>query len=436
MKKYESYNDSRIEWIGEIPSHWEVKKLKYVSSINDDTLSDTTEDEFEIEYADISSIESGVGITKTDHFTFKEAPSRARRLVKDGDVIVSTVRTYLKAIAKVKNPKPNLVVSTGFAVVRPKDIVSEYAGHLFFHENLLGEIVSRSVGVSYPAINSSEIGSIKIPLPKSKEQTAIAHYLDRKTAEVDGLIADKKRLLKLYEEEKSATINQAVTKGVNPDIPMKDSGIEWLGEIPEHCDTASFNHYVFLRHGYQFRNYDFTSTGLKVIKITQLKATGELEVNDVSFIDESRLNEFKDILIEEGDILMALTGGTIGKIIRAPKINEPLLQNYRVGNFFSKNDSITKDFLFWVLSSDLILKQIFFDQRETGQPNIGKEDFGRMFLILPNKIEEQDEIVSFIKNEVERINAKKAKTEKLIDLLTEYRTALISEVVTGKVKVI
>jgi type I restriction enzyme S subunit len=217
---------------------------------------------------------------------------------------------------------------------------------------------------------------------------------------------------------------------------MKDSGIEWLGEIPEHCDTASFNHYVFLRHGYQFRNYDFTSTGLKVIKITQLKATGELEVNDVSFIDESRLNEFKDILIEEGDILMALTGGTIGKIIRAPKINEPLLQNYRVGNFFSKNDSITKDFLFWVLSSDLILKQIFFDQRETGQPNIGKEDFGRMFLILPNKIEEQDEIVSFIKNEVERINAKKAKTEKLIDLLTEYRTALISEVVTGKVKVI
>jgi len=88
------------------------------------------------------------------------------------------------------------------------------------------------------------------------------------------------------------------------------------------------------------------------------------------------------------------------------------------------------------LSSDLILKQIFFDQRETGQPNIGKEDFGRMFLILPNKIEEQDEIVSFIKNEVERINAKKAKTEKLIDLLTEYRTALISEVVTGKVKVI
>jgi type I restriction enzyme S subunit len=175
MKKYESYNDSRIEWIGEIPSHWEVKKLKYVSSINDDTLSDTTEDEFEIEYADISSIESGVGITKTDHFTFKEAPSRARRLVKDGDVIVSTVRTYLKAIAKVKNPKPNLVVSTGFAVVRPKDIVSEYAGHLFFHENLLGEIVSRSVGVSYPAINSSEIGSIKIPLPKSKEQNAIAH---------------------------------------------------------------------------------------------------------------------------------------------------------------------------------------------------------------------------------------------------------------------
>jgi type I restriction enzyme S subunit len=97
---------------------------------------------------------------------------------------------------------------------------------------------------------------------------------------------------------------------------------------------------------------------------------------------------------------------------------------------------ITKDFLFWVLSSDLILKQIFYDQRETGQPNIGKEDFGRMFFVLPSSTNEQDKIVEFIKSEINRIDAKKAKTKKLIDLLTEYRTALISEVVTGKIKVI
>ena len=423
MKKYDSYKDSGIELIGKIPSHWDSSRYRYfyfsnmgVTLLKEDVKEDGI-------YPVYSATETDVLFGYVDE---------ASVILNEGDIVIPARGNSIGHIKVVTSPS----TSTQTTIYSKKISQNIETNFVKYFLQGLREHLFQFDRTAIPQITVNQVKNNPLVIPPPEEQIAIAHYLDRKTAEIDELIADKKRLLELYEEEKNAIINQAVTKGINPDVPMKDSGIEWLGEIPEHWDTVNFNHYVFLRHGYQFRNFDFTSTGIKVIKITQLKASGELEVNDVSYISEDRLDEFRDILIVEGDILMALTGGTIGKIIRAPKIEEPLLQNYRVGNFFPKNDLITKDFLFWVLSSDLILKQIFYDQRETGQPNIGKEDFGRMFFVLPSSTNEQDKIVEFIKSEINRIDAKKAKTKKLIDLLTEYRTALISEVVTGKIKVI
>ena len=406
MKKYDSYKDSGIEWIGEIPNHWNISRYRYfyfsnmgVTLLKEDVKEDGI-------YPVYSATETDVLFGYVDE---------ASVILNEGDIVIPARGNSIGHIKVVTSPstspqtpiyskKISQNIETNFV----KYFLQGLREHLFQFDR-----------TAIPQITVNQVKNNPLVIPPPEEQIAIAHYLDRKTAEIDELIADKKRLLELYEEEKNAIINQAVTKGINPDVPMKDSGIEWLGEIPEHWDTVNFNHYVFLRHGYQFRNFDFTSTGIKVIKITQLKASGELEVNDVSYISEDRLDEFRDILIVEGDILMALTGGTIGKIIRAPKIEEPLLQNYRVGNFFPKNDLITKDFLFWVLSSDLILKQIFYDQRETGQPNIGKEDFGRMFFVLPSSTNEQDKIVEFIKSEINRIDAKKAKTDD--EYLSEFK---------------
>ena len=434
MRKYDSYKDSGIEWIGEIPSHWTLNKVKHNFSFKTGFTPPSGKTEYYENgthvWINISDLQEKEVHDSVNKLTDKALEDYKPEIVPKGSLLYS----FKLSVGRVGFNTIDCYTNEAIFSIDPNGS----ANLNFFYYSLPEQIIKNANENIYGAkiLNQELIKNAFLVAPPPEEQTAIAAYLDRKTAEIDELIADKKRLLELYEEEKTAIINQAVTKGINPDAPMKDSGIEWLGEIPEHWDTVNFNHYVFLRHGYQFRNFDFTSTGIKVIKITQLKASGELEVNDVSYISEDRLDEFRDILIVEGDILMALTGGTIGKIIRAPKIEEPLLQNYRVGNFFPKNDLITKDFLFWVLSSDLILKQIFYDQRETGQPNIGKEDFGRMFFVLPSSTNEQDKIVEFIKSEINRIDAKKAKTKKLIDLLTEYRTALISEVVTGKIKVI
>lgn len=209
-----------------------------------------------------------------------------------------------------------------------------------------------------------------------------------------------------------------------------NTGNQFLGEIPTDWDKVKFNHFVFLRHGYQFRDFDFTQTGIKIIKISQLLSSGELETENVSFIEEERLESFEDILINEGDILMALTGGTIGKIIRVREVNEPLLQNYRVGNFFPINDKLDKGFLFWILSSQIILDQIFFDQRETGQPNIGKEDFGRMFIALPKNTSTQTQIANYLDTKTAEIDNIIAAKKKLITLYEEEKAAVINQAVT------
>ena len=203
--------DSGIEWLGEIPEHWEVKRLKFVASINDEVLTEKTEEDYEIEYVEISGVKSGLGIVETSNYIFKDAPSRARRIVRDGDVLVSTVRTYIKSIAKVENPKDNLIASTGFAVVRPREIDSDYSGFLFYSEPLIGEIISLSTGVSYPAINSSQIGDISIPIPPIEEQQSIAKQIDAESQRIDLQVERTKKLIELLKEYREALISEVVT---------------------------------------------------------------------------------------------------------------------------------------------------------------------------------------------------------------------------------
>jgi type I restriction enzyme S subunit len=203
--------DSGIEWLGEIPEHWEIKRLKYVASINDEVLTEKAEDDLEIEYVEISGVKSGIGIVETSNYFFKDAPSRARRVVRDGDVLVSTVRTYLKSIAKVDNPPDNLIASTGFAVIRPRKIDSDFTGFLFYSEPLIGEIISLSTGVSYPAINASQIGDISIPIPSIEEQHSIVHHIETECKRIDTQVERTKKLIELLNEYREALISEVVT---------------------------------------------------------------------------------------------------------------------------------------------------------------------------------------------------------------------------------
>ncbi|WP_187394235.1 restriction endonuclease subunit S, partial [Aeromonas sobria] len=233
-KPYPEYKDSGVEWLQLCPSSWETKALKYIVSCNDEVLSESTDPDMEFEYIDIGGVSSSEGITRTESMRFSGAPSRARRIVRQGDIIVSTVRTYLEAIAPISLEFDGKIASTGFAVLRPKYLLSGFAQYALRARHFIDSVVARSTGVSYPAINSSELIDIKIVVPSLKEQQTIAAFLDYETARIDRLIAQQQRLIELLKEKRQAVISHAVTKGLNSNAPMKESGVEWLGQVPEH----------------------------------------------------------------------------------------------------------------------------------------------------------------------------------------------------------
>ncbi|MBT09619.1 MAG: hypothetical protein CMQ27_09870 [Gammaproteobacteria bacterium] len=203
--------DSRIDWIGKIPTHWKIVPLKHLVTINDDVLNENTPENYEIVYVDIGNVKSGRGIVGSEKLRFEASPSRARRIAINGDIAISTVRTYLKAVCVVRNPPPNLILSTGFAVIRPHSIITEFAGFLLSSEYFVSLVSSHSEGVSYPAINSSEIGNLPVCLPPEDEQIMIAEYLEKNST----IMNKEKDIIELQitklKEYKNSLISAAVT---------------------------------------------------------------------------------------------------------------------------------------------------------------------------------------------------------------------------------
>ncbi|MFB2588847.1 restriction endonuclease subunit S [Acinetobacter sp. c1-l78] len=204
--------NSGVEWLGDIPEHWEVKRLKYLVSCNDDVLSEKTDADYEINYIDISSVSLTEGVKHKEHLLFHKSPSRARRIVIKGDVIISTVRTYLKAIAQIEEESDNLIVSTGFAVLRSKEnLFDKFLGYWVQSEIIISKIMANSNGVSYPAINATDIVKLPIVSLPLNEQQAIVNYLDEKTANIDKMTQATKSTIDKLKEYRSALITQAVT---------------------------------------------------------------------------------------------------------------------------------------------------------------------------------------------------------------------------------
>ncbi len=248
LSPYPKYKTSGVEWLGDVPVHWELKRLKFSASINDEALPDTTDPSLYLSYVDIGSVDPIHGIVSSAEMAFEDAPSRARRIVIDGDTIISTVRTYLRAVAAIRNPVPNTIASTGFAVVRPRSVSPSFISYVLSEQGFIEAIMARSVGVSYPAINVSEIGMLPIPLPPPLEQRAIAVFLDRETEKIDTLVAKKRTLIERLKEERTALITHTVTRGLPPEAArasglephpkLKSSGVEWLGDVPEHWQIS------------------------------------------------------------------------------------------------------------------------------------------------------------------------------------------------------
>lgn len=205
--------DSGVEWIGEIPEGWEVRRMKNICSPNPNSLTEKENEDFEFDYVDIGSVSFEKGIYKTEHYVFRDAPSRARRKTQYGDMIVSTVRTYLRAIDIIDSEeKANYIYSTGFAVLTPFDECDyRFLSFISKSQAFLEQVSILSRGINYPSINTSDLLTIFIASPPLTEQRAIADYLDRKCAEIDELIAIKQQKIEALKEYKKSVIFEYVT---------------------------------------------------------------------------------------------------------------------------------------------------------------------------------------------------------------------------------
>lgn len=203
--------DSGVEWIGEIPEHWEVKRLKYVSKINLCSLPENTPKSFAFNYVDIGSVSFENGIERTEFFEFKNAPSRARRIAKGGNTVISTVRTYLKAIDYISEDKAGFIYSTGFAVLEPKGLVDEFLYHFVRSNAFTEQVTVDSKGMSYPAINSTDLSKLFLAIPPKREQSNIVAHIETQSAKIDQAIQLQEQQIEKLKELKATLIDGAVT---------------------------------------------------------------------------------------------------------------------------------------------------------------------------------------------------------------------------------
>jgi len=414
MNRYEKYKDSGFHWIGEIPEHWGVKKLKYLTLIGNGKDHKGVWDvngEFPI-------IGTGGKFGNANAFLY-DKPS----------VILGRKGTI---------DKPQFIEVPFWAVdTAYYTIVQEYTSpkYLFYLTKTINFDLYK-YGSAVPSMNQEVIKEIYFAVPEKPEQTAIANYLDRKTAEIDQLIAQKEQLLELYEEEKKAIINQAVTKGLpckdaRTCVSFKDSGIDWLGDIPEHWEVKKLKYVTkdiitgktpsSSNSSYYNGDIDWFSPG---------DFNNNFILNDSNRkITKQAISEARMKIYPPNSVLLVGIGATLGKLgisINASTSNQQI-------NAIIFDEKIVNPFygLYFLLS----IKNAIIRLANAATLAIFNQTQTKEFEIFIPSSEEQTAIVQYIETETTRINTKAKKTKKLIELLKEYKQSLISEVVTGKVKV-
>ena len=403
-------------------------RLKHVATLNDDVLPETTDPDREIRYVDISSVDSDGTIHEGEMTTFAAAPSRARRLVRDGDVIVSTVRTYLRAIAPITKTDPNMVVSTGFAVVRPGERLDpRYAAYALQDSAFVEDVVAHSEGVAYPGIAPAKLATLRVPVVSRGLQTRIADYLDTETARIDALIDRKQRFIDLLLEKRTALITHAVTKGLNPDVELKDSGAQWIGRVPSHWEVMAFRRCCRIAGGQVDPTQDPYADMVMIAPDHIESKTGRVLVLETAREQGAISGKYE-----------AFPGDVIYSKIRPALAKACLVEDHWLCSAdmypVSTDDGVEAAFLlYWMLSGPFTALTSLESMR-VAMPKVNRDTLGASPMPVP-PMSEQTAVVEYLNEALASTDELVDKTQRSIDLLREYRTALISAAVTGQIDI-
>src|SRR5690554_3679649 len=353
MKKYDAYKDSGIDYIGKIPTNWEYYNLKYILRDRVKDGPHETPQWFEdgIPFLSIDGIVNGeISFNNCRYIDEEQYQKFSKKLLIEIDDIFIGKAASIGKIARVKTNRIFTVWSP-IAVIKVKKNFSPTFVEYYFKSNVLQhQIELFSTSNTQKNIAMGDIPKMKFIAPPLDEQTQIANYLDHKTAQIDTLINNKEKLITLLKEERTAVINQAVTKGLDPNVSMKDSGIEWVGEIPVHWRLPKMKFLCeFILDG-THGTHPRVENGFRLLSVRNIINGKFVLRNDDSRISEDEFSKITSrFIIQENDIQLAIVGATLGKVALVPKLNEEFATQRSLATIRTESEKCLSKFLHYFM---------------------------------------------------------------------------------------
>lgn len=444
MTAYPSYKNSGIEWIGDLPEHWETMKLKYLALGKDTYFNDGDWIESKhisqsgVRYLTTGNVGEGVykeqGAGYVSDETFEELNCTS---VYEGDLILSRLNEPIGRSCIVPNLGEKVVVAVDIAILRPnKNHHKKYLLYLFSTKGYFEFNSLIASGATMQRISRGLLGNVDLSIPPLKEQTQIAEFLEQKTTEIDTAIQHLQKLIDLLKEERNSLINEAVTKGINPKASLKASGIEWIGDIPAHWEIMKLKYISKTNPSNVDKKSKEDEQSVLLCNYTDVYKN-DFITSKIEFMKATASDaQIEKFTLEIGDVILTKDSEDptdIAEPALVKEVVEDLVCGYHLTLIKPFKDILLGEYLFRLFESDY---NIYFQLEANGitRYGIGSESFKNAFMLVP-PLEEQIEIVAHIEAETNRIDTEIEFSKDEITLLKEYKQALITEAVTGKIDV-
>lgn len=437
LPRYPTYKDSGVEWLGEVPGHWGIRSFRHCLSELFNGLTSTQVDEGEatVPVTRIETISTGA-IDESRLGFISNEDVRVDRRLRAGDILFSNINSLnMIGNCAIYIGGREIYAGMNLLVLRPTSDVEPKWLYWLVRSGVFREVVE---SLAKPAINQASVSqsslkSIGVPVPVNSEQAHIATFLDRETAKIDALVAEQLRLITLLKEKRQAVISHAVTKGLNPDAPMKDSGIEWLGEVPGHWEVRRVKTVSgFTTSGPRGWSERITDDGSIFVQSGDLTATLGIAFSECKRVDVGNDAETTRTRLRSGDVVVCITGAKTGNVAVATDVPEDAYVNQHLC-LIRPNADVSPQFLGTLLKSDV--GQTYFELSQYGlKQGLSLEDVREAPVPLP-PLSEQHSIVELLLSVTSQFDRLTAEAQRAIDLLQERRTALISAAVTGQIDV-
>ncbi len=425
VRPYPDYKESGVDWLGQIPAHWSTKRLKFLVPARTSKLDIKPDDAI---YVGLEHVEPWTGRLQLE--TQPESVDSIVSSFSAGDILFGKLRPYL---AKAARPDFDGVCTSELLALRPgPGCFQSYMMYCLLNEPYICWLDSLTYGAKMPRVSPDQVGRSYAPLPPEIEQRAITTFLDGETAKIDALVARKERLIELLHEKRTAFITRAVTRGLDPNVPMKDSGVEWLGEIPAHWEVKRLWH---LTPSGRKIMYGIVLPGPDVDDGVPIVKGGDVAVSRLK-LDALSKTTFE---IESRHIRSRLTGGDLVYAIRGSIGEVELVPDELAGANLTQDaarvaytQATHGSWLMYALRSKVAFSQLEAGALGATIKGINIRDLKRALIPVPPRCE-QERIAGYLDAATSQFGALAAKVHEAIEHLREYRTALISAAVTGKI---